>query len=108
MRVDFQQVATQTVNVERFQPNVGNPQIAEAIQHAQKIAENKESQKKTETIPEANRSEAIDPVRDEERKRKAMMSRKGKSDEQKEEKEEDNKEKEETLKDKNRRIDTRV
>lgn len=80
MRVEFQQTVIQTVNAERIQTNVGNPQVAESIQHMQKIAEGKESQKKTETIPETNKSEMIQPVEDEERKRKALLSQRHKKD----------------------------
>lgn len=76
MRVDFQQVVIQTVNADRVQTNIGNPQVAESILHAQKTSEEKETQKKAETILEANKSEMVQSIEEKERKRKAFTSQK--------------------------------
>lgn len=94
MRVDFQQVFVQTVNVDRVQTNVGNPQVAEAVQHAQKTAEDKEAQRKSATIVETDKGERVEPLSDEEKRRKALFTNKQNKEKDEEEKEEEKKENE--------------
>lgn len=106
MRIDFQQTIIQTVNVDRVQTNVGNPQVAESIQHTQKTAEEKEANKKTETILGTHKSETVQEIEDQERRRKALLSqkRKGNKSEEKKDKEQEEREEKQIIK----RLDKRV
>ncbi|MDT7908249.1 MAG: hypothetical protein RRA63_09470 [Candidatus Calescibacterium sp.] len=113
MRVEIQQAIAQTPNVDRVQVNVSNPQVAESIRHAQNIAEKVESQMKAEVVVEINKSENIEPIKDEERKRKALLTRKGEEKEERSEKENEREEKNKNQKDKKihregRKIDIRA
>jgi N12 class adenine-specific DNA methylase len=76
MRVEIQQNIAQTVNVDRVQTNISNPQIAEAIRHTQNLSEQREAEKKSAEVIELSKEEKIDPVKDEDRKRKALLSKK--------------------------------
>jgi hypothetical protein len=91
MRVEIQQAIVQTPNVDRVQINVSNPQIAEAIKHAQNLAEKTEAQQKAEVVVQISK---IEPVKDEDRRRKALIT------EKKEEKEDNKKEREDEKKEK--------
>jgi hypothetical protein len=113
VRVEIQQAIAQTPNVDRVQVNVSNPQVAESIRHAQNIAEKVESQMKAEVVVEINKSENIEPIKDEERKRKALLTRKGEEKEERSEKENEREEKNKNQKDKKihregRKIDIRA
>jgi hypothetical protein len=57
VRVEIQQAIVQTPNVDRVQINVSNPQIAEAIKHAQNLAEKTEAQQKAEVVVQISKSE---------------------------------------------------
>jgi len=93
MRVEIQQAIAQTPNVDRVQTNVSNPQVAEAIKHAENLAEKTEAQKKAEVVVQINKSENIEPLKDEDRKRKALITeKKEKRGDNKKEKEEANEE----------------
>jgi len=94
VRIEIQQAIVQTPNVDRFQINVSNPQIAEAIKHAQNLAEKTEAQQKAEVVVQISKSENIEPVKDEDRRRKALIT------EKKEEKEDNKKEREDEKKEK--------
>ncbi len=72
MRVEIQQAIVQTPNLDRVQINVSTPQIAEAIKHAQNLAEETEAQQKAEVVVQISPSENIEPVKDEDRRRKAL------------------------------------
>ncbi|GBD03886.1 hypothetical protein HRbin19_01186 [bacterium HR19] len=76
MRVEIQQNIAQTVNVERVQTNISNPQVAEAIRHAQNLSEQREAEKKSTEVLELSKEEKTEPVKDEDRKRKALQSKK--------------------------------
>ena len=90
MRVDMPQTIAQTVNVENVSVNPGSAQVAESLRHVQNVAEQKESQRKSTEIVEVNQGEKAEPVKDEDRKRKALLSRGGKEeDKEKKNKEED-------------------
>ncbi len=80
MRVDFQQVVSQMANVDRFQ-NISTVQVAESIRHSQNVAEQKEAQKKSESVADLSESGKVDEVKDESRKRKALLTRGGKREE---------------------------
>jgi hypothetical protein len=113
VRVEIQQAIAQTPNVDRVQVNVSNPQVAESIRHAQNIAEKVESQMKAEVVVEINKSENIQPVKDDERKRKALLTRKGEEKEERSEKENKSEEKNKEPKDEKvhrerRKIDIRA
>ena len=90
MRVDMPQTIAQTVNVENVNVNPGSAQVAESLRHAHNVAEQKESQRKSTEIVEVNQGEKTEPVKDEDRKRKALLSRREK--EENKENEKDNKE----------------
>jgi len=77
------QSVAQTVNVEILNVNPGSVQIAESVRHSQNIAEQKEAQRKTTEIVEINRGEGIEPVKDEDKKRKALLSRQKENDDKK-------------------------
>lgn len=95
MRVEIQQAIVQTPNVDRVQINVSNPQIAEAIKHAQNLAEKTEAQQKAEVVVQISKTENVEPVKDEERRRKALITeKKEKKEDNKEEKEDEKEEKE--------------
>jgi hypothetical protein len=113
VRVEIQQAIAQTPNLDRVQVNVSNPQVAESIRHAQNIAEKVKSQMKAEVVVEINKSENIQPIKDEERKRKALLTRKGEEKEERSEKENDREEKNKNPKDEKihregRKIDIRA
>ncbi len=74
MRVDMPQTIAQTVNVENVSVNPGSAQVAESLRHAQNVSEQKESQRKSTEIVEVNQGEKTEPVKDEDRKRKALLS----------------------------------
>jgi hypothetical protein len=95
MRIEIQQAIIQTPNVDRVQINVSNPQIAEAIKHAQNLAEKTEAQQKAEVVVQISKTENIEPVKDEDRRRKALITeKKEKKEDNKEEKEDEKEEKE--------------
>jgi hypothetical protein len=113
VRVEIQQAIAQTPNVDRVQVNVSNPQVAESIRHSQNMAEKVESQMKAEVVVEINKSENIQPIKDEERKRKALLTRKGEEKEERSEKENKSEEKNKEPKDdkihrEGRKIDIRA
>ncbi len=76
MRVEIQQAIAQTPNIDRVQINVSNPQVAEAIKHAEKLAEKAEAQKKAEVVVQISKSESVEPLKDEDRRRKALITEK--------------------------------
>jgi hypothetical protein len=95
VRVEIQQAIVQTPNVDRVQINVSNPQIAEAIKHAQNLAEKTEAQQKAEVVVQISKSENIEPVKDEDRRRKALITeKKEKKEDNKKEREDEKEEKE--------------
>lgn len=115
MRVEIQQAIAQTPNVDRVQVNVSNPQVAESIRHAQNMAEKVESQMKAEVVVELNKSENIEPVKDDERKRKALLTRKeeekenkGKSEKENESEEKSKEPKDDKIHRERRKIDIRA
>jgi len=113
VRVEIQQAIAQTPNLDRVQVNVSNPQVAESIRHSQNMAEKVESQMKAEVVVEINKSENIQPVKDDERKRKALLTRKGEEKEERSEKENEREEKnknpkEEKIHREGRKIDIRA
>jgi hypothetical protein len=115
VRVEIQQAIAQTPNVDRFQVNVSNPQVAESIRHAQNMAEKVESQMKAEVVVELNKSENIEPVKDDERKRKALLTRKeeekenkGKSEKENESEEKSKEPKDDKIHRERRKIDIRA
>ncbi len=93
MRVDIQQNIAQVVNIDRFQPTINNPQIAESIQYMQNIAEQREAERKSSQVTETKQNEKTEPV-NEERRRKALMTRKRKDEENQDEPKETEDEKE--------------
>jgi hypothetical protein len=95
VRVEIQQAIVQTPNVDRVQINVSNPQIAEAIKHAQNLAEKTEAQQKAEVVVQISKSENIEPVKDKDRRRKALITeKKEKKEDNKKEREDEKEEKE--------------
>jgi hypothetical protein len=115
VRVEIQQAIAQTPNLDRVQVNVSNPQVAESIRHAQNMAEKVESQMKAEVVVELNKSENIEPVKDDERKRKALLTRKeeekenkGKSEKENESEEKSKEPKDDKIHRERRKIDIRA
>ena len=115
MRVEIQQAIAQTPNVDRVQVNISNPQVAESVRHAQNMAEKEESQMKAEVVVELNKSENIEPVKDDERKRKALLTRKeeekenkGKSEKENESEEKSKEPKDDKIHRERRKIDIRA
>jgi hypothetical protein len=115
VRIEIQQAIAQTPNADRVQANVSNPQVAESVRHAQNMAEKVESQMKAEVVVELNKSENIEPIKDEERKRKALLTRKeeekeskGKSEKENESEEKNKNPKDEKIHREGRKIDIRA